>query len=309
MKSVLIITNSKDLTVDYIINKYNHKIAFFRFNTDKFYDYDIKIVNNGSSYIRNNETNLLVNINDVDALYYRKITLPSLKKYERKYWSLMYREIMTVIDGVAEIAGNIALTRPSILRKADNKIVQMNCAKKLGFKTPESLITNSDFAADEFCNLNYKSIVKPVSAGRIIEEGKIGVIQTNLVNKGENIQDLELSPAYFQNYIEKDSEIRLTIVGDKLFGVNISSTNKIDWRKKDARLEYQKTDIPKEVAEICFKMMKELGISFAAFDFIVRDGSYIFLELNANGQWFWLEELLKLNISGAIVDFLLGEHI
>lgn len=308
MKNVLIITNSKDLTVDYIINKYNHKASFFRFNTDRFYDYDIKISNNGS-YIRNIQTNLIININNVDAMYYRKVTLPNLENYEKKYWALMHREIMTVIEGIAEIAGNIALTRPSVLRIADNKIVQMKYAKKLGFRTPESLITNSDFVADEFCTLKGTSIIKPVSAGRIIEEKKIGIIQTNLVHKKQKIQGLELSPAYFQDYVEKDNEIRLTIVGNKLFGVNINSTNKIDWRKKNAILKYEKIDIPNEVSEICFKMMKELGISFAAFDFIVRDDNYIFLEFNANGQWLWLEDLLKLNISGAIVEYLLGELI
>ena len=33
----------------------------------------------------------------------------------------------------------------------------------------------------------------------------------------------------------------------------------------------------------------------------------IFLEVNPNGQWQWLEKILNLNISGEIINYLIGE--
>ncbi|MBM7717718.1 glutathione synthase/RimK-type ligase-like ATP-grasp enzyme [Bacillus thermophilus] len=55
-------------------------------------------------------------------------------------------------------------------------------------------------------------------------------------------------------------------------------------------------------------MMEKLNIHFAAFDFIVNEHNYTFLELNANGQWQWLEEELNLGISDKIMEYLTGEN-
>ena len=52
-------------------------------------------------------------------------------------------------------------------------------------------------------------------------------------------------------------------------------------------------------------MLKDFGLMFGAFDFIVdQNGDWIFLEINPNGQWLWLEKILGLPISKKIVDYL-----
>lgn len=306
MKSVLIITNTIDLTSDYIINKFSDKFIFFRFNTDRFYDYNIEVTPE-STIIEYKDHSSSINILKCDALYYRKISLPDLNDYEVKYRQLMQREMLTVIDGIAETTGKTAITRPSILRRADNKVVQLKIAKEIGFTLPDSLITNSDLSASGFCN-KAMSIVKPISFGKIIDINRVGFIQTNLVNNDQELEGLSSSPAYFQSYVSKDYEIRLTIVKEQLFGVRIDSTDKVDWRKENAVIQYSKIDIPSDLAEKCLKMMERLNLNFAAFDFIVRGEEYYFLELNANGQWLWLEEKLDLTISEAIVNCLSGEE-
>lgn len=37
-----------------------------------------------------------------------------------------------------------------------------------------------------------------------------------------------------------------------------------------------------------------------------EDGRYIFLELNPNGQWAWIEELTGLPISDTLIDLMFG---
>lgn len=293
------------MTSDYLIDKFSTQHNFFRFNTDRFYDYEIKISADGT-IVEYKDKSMAINLTDCDALYYRKITLPSLEDYEPRFRELMYREMMSVIEGIAETAGKRAVTRPSSLRRADNKIVQLKEAKKVGFILPLSLITNSDASAQSFCS-EHQSIIKPISYGKIVDDAKIGFIQTNLVKQAEDIEGLSCSPAYFQSYENKDYEIRLTIVKHKLFGVRIDSTNKVDWRKEGTALTYSKIEIPSHIGQKCLMMMENLGINFAAFDFIVHNDEYFFLELNANGQWLWLEEQLDLDISSAIMKQLSGE--
>lgn len=305
MKNILVITNTKDLTVDYIINKYSDQVRFFRFNTDYFENYEVKI-DLDSIFIAYRDGSSALNISECAALYYRKISMPSLEDYPLNYRSMMQKEMMTVIDGIAEIAGKVAMTRPSIVRKADNKIIQLNVAKNIGFQMPKSLITNDDQSAKTFSS-RVSSIVKPISVGKVITSDSIEFVQTNMVKEYSQIEGLENSPAYFQVYQQKDYEVRLNIVGNKFFAVRIDSSDKIDWRKGNADLKYTKIEVPLSISEKCLKMMKHFDLSFAAFDFIVSNDEYYFLELNANGQWLWLEKELNLGIDEAIISILKDE--
>ncbi len=53
----------------------------------------------------------------------------------------------------------------------------------------------------------------------------------------------------------------------------------------------------------CLLFLQHFNLNFGCFDFIVdKNGNYIFLECNTNGQWMWLEEEAKLPISAAIAQ-------
>ena len=54
--------------------------------------------------------------------------------------------------------------------------------------------------------------------------------------------------------------------------------------------------------------MDRLELNFAAIDLIeTPDGEHVFLEVNPNGQWLWLDDMLKLGISQAVADWLGSE--
>lgn len=304
MKKILIITSSFDFTADYIINKYKAVTLFYRFNTDLFNEYEI-IIDEKSGWIINNRFWTLKE-EDVYSIYYRKPTLPKLEEYDSIYHGMMYREMITIINGIVEVFKGRCLTKPSKLRNAENKVYQLSIARQLGFKLPKSLITNSPDAAKKFNDSN-KSIVKPISIGKINTKNNIEYIQTNIVNDDFNIEDIVLSPAYFQEYVNKDFEVRVTVINDMFYNVKIVSSDKIDWRKTNSKNIYENMELPKEIKEKCNKMLKIMKIDFGAFDFIVYNNEYFFLEVNPNGQWYWLEEALKLNISDSIHKYLVGE--
>jgi glutathione synthase/RimK-type ligase-like ATP-grasp enzyme len=50
-----------------------------------------------------------------------------------------------------------------------------------------------------------------------------------------------------------------------------------------------------------------LGINFGCFDIIKSTkGEYVFLECNPNGQWLWIEKIIKIGIARALAHMLLG---
>lgn len=305
MKNILIVTSSFDLTADYLIDKFKDRANFYRFNTDFFEEYSIDITERSGWNI--STLNWTLSEVDTFSIYYRKPTLPRLKEFDYRYHGLMYKDIISIIEGIIETFDGICLTKPSILRKTENKIFQLKIANEVNFEMPKSLITNCEDIAQEFCNNGIK-IVKPISMGRLEYDNKVGIIQTNIVDNNINIEGLGHSAAYFQDYINKEYEVRVTIINKKVHAVRIDSCNKVDWRKSDSENSYSKIDLPSDITIICLNMLKKLDLEFGAFDFIVSDGRFVFLEVNPNGQWYWLEEELNLNISKDIFDFLLGDE-
>ena len=50
-----------------------------------------------------------------------------------------------------------------------------------------------------------------------------------------------------------------------------------------------------------------MKLVFGAIDMIVTPaGEYVFLEINANGQYLWIEKQTGLPITSSIVDLLIG---
>ncbi|OUS77251.1 hypothetical protein B1748_08895 [Paenibacillus sp. MY03] len=303
MKPLLIITHSQDSTVSYIEKTYP-RLYSFRLNTDKIDSYQISISGTGST-IRSSQWE--ISLENVHAIYYRKIVYPDLSDYDKEVRPLIAKELFGLIEGLAETFGDRCLSRPSLLKRAESKIVQLQLAKKLGFQLPLSLVTNHDQSAQAFV-APQPSIVKPLATGKLTTSIGDFIIQTNIIPSDEPPAHLSHCPSYFQAYVSKDYELRVTIIDTQVFAVRIDAGNEIDWRKSYESNTYLIVDIPEDITQKCFAMMKALQLHFGAFDFIVSGGEYIFLEINPNGQWLWLEQELNLHISNAIVQYLVQEE-
>ncbi|WP_458411474.1 hypothetical protein ACNQFZ_11425 [Schinkia sp. CFF1] len=302
MKPLLLITHSQDSTVSYI-EKNNPTLFLFRLNVDQIDSYHINISHKGSS-IRTNQWE--ISLEDVHGVYYRKTVYPDLSKYDLEIRSLVAKELFSLVEGLAETYGKRCLSRPSVLKRAENKIVQLQLARDLGFRLPLSLVTNHDQSAQAFV-APQSSIVKPLATGKLVTTKGNFIIQTNIIPPNHPPVQLSHCPSYFQAFVPKDYELRITIIDRQVFAVRIDAGNDIDWRKSYNSNTYQIVDIPEEITSKCISMMEALQLHFGAFDFIVSDGDYYFLEVNPNGQWLWLEQELNLHISNAIIQYLVQE--
>lgn len=296
---ILMITSTYDLTCDYLINKY-YDTDFYRLNLDQFSNYIFQIDNYGFS-IENSFG--IITTKTCDAIYFRKPILENLDGvYNECYHNFSHKESYSLVEGIAESFEGICLSRPSIMRRANNKILQLALAAKIGFLTPKSNISN---AITTWHKTKTKSIiVKPLASGAIEHPESKEIIQTNIYDPSITDDLISYTPAYFQEYQEKDYEIRATFTGKEVFSVKIISENKVDWRKKDNKITYEKHALPADIYEKCIRFMSKLDICFGCFDFIVKDNVFYFLEMNANGQWAWLEFETGLDISRGIMELL-----
>lgn len=299
MSKILIITCSYDKTIDYIIEKNKHRANFFRFNVDLFADYGITISN---SYWEISYRNNTINSNTTLSIYYRKPTFPDTSDFAPEYRRIINSDILAIIDGLANSFSGVVLTKPYLLRQAENKIFQLIYAKSHSILMPKSFIGNND----HWKCINDQRIIKPISVGKIETSSGIAIIQTNLMHENDSYDSPELTPVYIQEYIKKSFEVRITVVDDDFFAVKIVSDNMIDWRAGNNN-QYEIIDIPIEIKKCIKMMMKDFQLRFGAIDYIVDvDGKWYFLEINPNGQWQWLECILGLSISDSIMNMLLG---
>ena len=294
----LIITSSFDKTADYIIKKFNEE-KIIRLNVDELHSSLISISNkNGFKITLQNQLYNIQNLfSEVHSIYYRKLFLPTLNDYEEKYHVYMQKEIYSFITGMVDSFEGKVLTTPSILRKVENKIFQLSIATNLDFLLPNSLITNNDKEANKFND--HAIIGKPLATGKLTLTTTTG---SNIIR--HKIEDISLSPIYFQSYIPKDYELRVTVIGNKFYCVKIIANNKIDWRQDSDKNQYELIDTPPIVKKQCQEFMRTCNLNFGAFDYIVYQNEYYFLECNPNGQWLWLELELNLDISTTLVRFL-----
>ena len=58
--------------------------------------------------------------------------------------------------------------------------------------------------------------------------------------------------------------------------------------------------LPPDVQQGLLTVMQDFGLNYGAADFIVtREGRHVFLDVNAGGEWFWLQRNPELSIAAA----------
>jgi hypothetical protein len=123
--------------------------------------------------------------------------------------------------------------------------------------------------------------------------------------------DLCYSPAIYQQRIQKHQELRITVIGEELFACEIEtppdSVQHIDWRIDDVcELPHRIVDIPEILATKLKCMLSIMGFNFGAFDVIAdQSGTFYFIELNPNGQYYWIELLTGAPLTRAMSSLIL----
>jgi hypothetical protein len=203
---------------------------------------------------------------------------------------------------------------PAVLRRAELKAAQLVVAGKLGFELPPTLVTTSPREFLAFYREHGGNVISKLPSGALYRQQSEVARYTQVVSTREvgHARSLRRCPVIFQAYVPKQVEVRVTVVGRAIFPAEIHSQHthrtRHDWRRYDHfETPYLPHDLPRDVAERCLRLVAELGLSYGAIDLVLTpDGRYVFLEINPNGQYLWIEYATGMPISDAICDLLLG---
>ncbi|GAA0981264.1 MULTISPECIES: ATP-grasp ribosomal peptide maturase [Nocardiopsidaceae] len=250
-----------------------------------------------------------VDLAEIRSVYHRRPTSPrshpALDERDR-LWS--EREAGAGLNGVLDALNCRWINRPRHNTAAERKPRQLVAAARVGLSVPESLVTNTVEAAREFAatarTMVYKSMTGGPTPGEALERAE--ALYTTIVTADELTPGVGHTAHLFQVWVDKAYEVRVTVAGEMVFAVRIdaaSPTARIDWRADYRHLSYLPVEPPAEVSKAVRKLMRELHLTFGALDFVVTpDGRWVFLELNPNGQWGWIQLATGLPIAEAIAD-------
>ncbi|GCD38555.1 ATP-grasp ribosomal peptide maturase [Streptomyces chrestomyceticus JCM 4735] len=174
---------------------------------------------------------------------------------------------------------------------ANYKPVQLAVAARCGLDVPRSVITSDAGHARTFMG-DDTVVYKGLGGGVLGPGGERRFLPVALVS-ADQVDDGVCGTAHlFQERVAKAYEVRLTVIGGRMFAVAIhtdSEAAQLDWRTDYRSHRYEVVDVPPSVAKGIRRLMDTLGLFFGALDFAVTpDGRWVFFEVNPNGQWHWL---------------------
>jgi len=284
------------------------------FNSDEVANgkkqFSIHIDTSGEPIIRYEERR--IDPRTIKAAWYRRPNIFGLEETPLRAYSLTqeYRALQRFFwDSIPPDAW---LNDPRNMRAVNNKLFQLTLAKKVGFDIPETLVSNrwEEITALKSPHLTFKmpdgyAVHTPDGTSKVMGSKKLP----------NDPAELPLStlpyPGIWQQYIPKKREWRVTVVGDQYFSTAIytHSSAKDDWRRHQENEElvhFAIEPFPKKLGLKCCEYVKRCNLTYGAFDFIEQpDGKIIFLEMNTNGQFVYLEGP-EIPVSRAIADKLIA---
>lgn len=316
---ILIVTSKDDLTADYLIIRLMEKcIPYFRLNTE-----DIPLKLEGAAHFPNlsfrikNEINKCVYSEQISGVWYRRPKMLTLcKNIDAQIFNYVQEDCWFFINGLLELTNDssVWISRPENIRRAENKIYQLKAAYKCGLKIPRTFIGNSPEELKKLTDKahleNIDLIAKPIRTGRYFFQDGTKIFHTSLFPHEWESDEIKIWPVIVQEKICKKRDIRTTIICDKSFSVGINTSGlsdqiQLDWRRAIDEVIYEQISLPSEITNKLFEMLHIMGLSFGAFDLIETcNGEYVFLEINPNGQWAWIEEKTGLPMREALIQSL-----
>jgi len=309
--NVLVISDKYDFTTDFVcIELENRKANYLRLNRDEFQNYKIYLdTNNFDIYVTIEEHKYIISNEGLNSIYYRApIFLREMNQTERSVEEQLYSEQwMSFVRNLLIFEEVIWINNPEMTYKAENKIVQLKYAKKIGFNIPYTIVTNTNPKLKK-----EKYVVKSLDTAFFNIGGKEGFVYSNILGKKE-IQDasLELAPVMIQDYIHPKTDIRVTVIENDVFATSITTNGKgveIDWRTVKDNVDFNTVSLPLDIEKKCIQFVNDLGLKFGAIDLLkTAENDYIFLEINPTGEWAWLVHTAGQLIPQSIVNVLVSK--
>jgi glutathione synthase/RimK-type ligase-like ATP-grasp enzyme len=255
---------------------------------------------------------------EITAVLYRHRRLPRAPVVrDPEARQMAESELLALLDGALLSLDVVWVNHPAANQLARHKPLQLRLAHAEGFTLPSTCITDNPVTVRELWREWDGQMIAKLVGGQVAEspgQDPYAVFTTRL--EADDLADdaaIAACPAIYQRLIEKEADLRVTVVGRNLFACRIPSQEQaegsVDWRRAGrAVLPPTPYELDDGTARRCRRLAQRLGLEFAGIDLVLTPaGEIVFLEINATGQWAWIEDATGLPIAAAIAERLLTD--
>jgi hypothetical protein len=192
------------------------------------------------------------------------------------------------------------INTPAAVLLPENKFIQLKTARSLGISVPRTLITAQPERFRAFLRNEGRVVAKPLSGYSWEHESDVSLTFATILDGARaaelSDEDIAHCVTMYQQCIDKVADIRIVVMGADMFAYKITQEGEqhFDVRLgfyQENHLKYQGIQIPARLKRRISDLMDSLRINFASADFVLQaDGEWVFLDLNPNGQWLFVEE-------------------
>jgi glutathione synthase/RimK-type ligase-like ATP-grasp enzyme len=316
---VLCITHSNDFyTIDIVLETLQQAgLRAFRLNTDEFgtrcrFSY---ILNNGAPDYLLTTGGLQISASQITGVWYRKLwTLQVPEELDAAWRPVFVSEYQThrqiFLNAIQQVPWINDMNAAQCV--CNDKMQQLAAARIAGCRVPRTIFTNEPTMVTEFFKeCQGQVIMKLHNQLSASMKGDGPFFPTTRLTEDalSQLHSLVYCPMIFQEYIEKQYELRVVYVDGNFFTGRIGAAhNRVtDWRTiQSADSIWQPYKLPAEERSRIDVMMHRLGLSFGAIDMIRHiNGDYYFLEVNPFGEWGMLQKHLGYPIGETIAEKLI----
>lgn len=248
------------------------------------------------------ESGVSLDLSEIRTVWYRRRYLPErIQNLSREDAAFVRQEWLEYFAGLFASVDARFVNDPSRHEEAV-KPLQLKIASLVGLRVPHTLITNDPQAAREFVEQNNGKVVhKTLSPGRHRWLGT----QPWRDDAGALLGSLLKAPTIFQQMVTDCRELRLTVVGQEIWAAEFKPPDGMIDGRLALDVDYQSHVLPEVIRTAIFELMRRLGLVFGTIDMkLTNEGEYVFLELNPQGQFLYIEMLADLPISRSMASLL-----
>ena len=246
----------------------------------------------------------------ITAIWYRKhlesTFARNLDMTSRRFFNA---EASHVLEAIWLMADCYWMNHPSHMRMSGNKLEQLNRARSFGIHIPDTLVTNSydefiTFYEKHHCRVLVKILSKLfVESNNDIEEHPFSSVDSPSAVKspitmciGPRELDIIRStplvyPHQFQEYVDKTHDIKLIVVGKRVFGLESQAITADQQLTVGEGLlsdpQWSGFVLPERMAEKVLELVSSYHLTYSVLDFVRReDGEYVFIKMNSSDTFF-----------------------
>lgn len=176
----------------------------------------------------------------------------------------------------------------SLLASAPAPLAQLEFARRHGVAVPRTLVTTDPYRA--FAEFGCRRLVVKAAHRHFVESepGRLRGVFPVVVEQHTPSTGLG-PPVIVQEYVEHEAELRVYYVAGQLHAFRIDKGSAAAlWLAPDT-VDVSPVLPPPSVAEATTRLATAMSLHYGAFDFLLRAGTPVFLEVNPDGDWRWAE--------------------